>query len=116
VLDYARHAAGRPAGERADPDKEKTGVFTGHFVTNPVNDNRLPLWVSDYVLMEYGSGAIMGVPAHDERDFAFAQRCELPILAFVVPAEGESEEGMAFAPHSDNEKLVDSAQFSRVPG
>jgi leucyl-tRNA synthetase len=112
VLDYARHAAGRPAGERADPEKEKTGVFTGHFVTNPVNDNRLPVWVSDYVLMEYGSGAIMGVPAHDGRDFAFAQRFELPIKAVVVPAEGEIEEGTAFAPHSDNEKLIDSAQFS----
>jgi leucyl-tRNA synthetase len=68
VLDYARHAAARPAAERADPEKEKTGVFTGHFVTNPVNDHRLPVWVSDYVLMEYGTGAIMGVPAHDERD------------------------------------------------
>jgi leucyl-tRNA synthetase len=112
VLDYARHAAGRPTGERADPEKEKTGVFTGHFVTNPVNDNRLPVWVSDYVLMEYGSGAIMGVPAHDERDFAFAQRFELPIMAVVVPAEGEIEEGAAFSPHSDNEKLIDSAQFS----
>ena len=112
MLDYARHAAGRPAGERADPEKEKTGVFTGHFVTNPVNDNRLPVWVSDYVLMEYGSGAIMGVPAHDGRDFAFAQRFELPIKAVVVPAEGEIEEGTAFAPHSDNEKLIDSAQFS----
>jgi leucyl-tRNA synthetase len=112
VLDYARHAAGRPAGERADPEKEKTGVFTGHFATNPVNDNRLPVWVSDYVLMEYGSGAIMGVPAHDERDFAFAQRFELPIKAVLVPAEGDIEEGTAFAPHSDNEKLIDSAQFS----
>jgi len=68
--------------------------------------------VSDYVLMEYGSGAIMGVPAHDGRDFAFAQRFELPIKAVVVPAEGEIEEGTAFAPHSDNEKLIDSAQFS----
>ena len=112
VLDYARHAANRPAGERADPEKEKTGVFTGHFVTNPVNDNRLPVWVSDYVLMEYGSGAIMGVPAHDERDFAFAKRFELPVTTVVVPAEGEIEEGAAFVPHSDSEKLVDSAQFS----
>jgi leucyl-tRNA synthetase len=112
VLDYARHAANGPAGERADPEKEKTGVFTGHFATNPVNDNRLPVWVSDYVLMEYGSGAIMGVPAHDERDFAFARRFEIPITTVVVPAEGEIEAGAAFVPHSDNEKLVDSAQFS----
>jgi len=112
VLEYARHAAARPAVERADPEKEKTGVFTGHFVTNPVNDNRLPVWVSDYVLMEYGTGAIMGVPAHDERDFAFAQRFELPIKPVVVPADGEVEEGTAFIGHSGDEKLIDSAQFS----
>jgi leucyl-tRNA synthetase len=112
VLEYARHAAARPAVERADPEKEKTGVFTGHFVTNPVNDNRLPVWVSDYVLMEYGTGAIMGVPAHDERDYAFAKRYELPIKPVVVPADGEVEEGTAFIGHSGDEKLIDSAQFS----
>jgi leucyl-tRNA synthetase len=112
VLEYARHAARRPAIERADPEKEKTGVFTGHFVTNPVNDNRLPVWVSDYVLMEYGTGAIMGVPAHDERDYAFAKRYELPIKPVVVPADGELEEGTAFIGHSGDEKLIDSAQFS----
>jgi leucyl-tRNA synthetase len=112
VLEYARHAAARPAVERVDPEKEKTGVFTGHFVTNPVNDNRLPVWVSDYVVMEYGTGAIMGVPAHDERDYAFAKRYELPIKPVVVPADGEVEEGTAFIGHSGDEKLIDSAQFS----
>jgi leucyl-tRNA synthetase len=112
ILDYARHAAARSAVDRADPEKEKTGVFTGRFVTNPVNDHRLPVWVSDYVLMEYGTGAIMAVPAHDERDYAFAQRFELPVKVVVVPAEGEVEESAAFAGHSEDEKLVDSAQFS----
>ena len=112
VLEYARRAATRPTAERADPEKEKTGVFTGHFVTNPVNDNRLPVWVSDYVLMDYGTGAIMGVPAHDERDYAFARRFELPIKPVVVPTDGEVEEGAAFLGHSGDEKLIDSAQFS----
>ena len=112
VMDYVRHAVGRSTAERADPDKEKTGVSTGRFVTNPVNDNRLPIWVSDYVLMEYGTGAIMAVPAHDERDYAFAQRFELPVKTVVVPADGEVLEDEAFVPHSDDEKLVDSAQFS----
>jgi leucyl-tRNA synthetase len=112
VLEYARRAAGRPAAERADPEKEKTGVFTGHFVTNPVNDYRLPVWVSDYVLMEYGTGAIMAVPAHDERDYAFAKRYELPVKVVVVPAQGDLEEGAAYVGHSGEEKLVDSAQFS----
>jgi leucyl-tRNA synthetase len=112
ILDYARHAAARSAVDRADPEKEKTGVFTGRFVTNPVNDHRLPVWISDYVLMEYGTGAIMAVPAHDERDYAFAQRFELPVKVVVVPAEGEVGESAAFAGHSEDEKLVDSAQFS----
>ncbi|HEX5467872.1 MAG TPA: leucine--tRNA ligase [Gaiellaceae bacterium] len=112
VLDYVRHAAGRSSAERADPEKEKTGVFTGRFVTNPVNDNRLPIWVSDYVLMEYGTGAIMAVPAHDERDFEFARRFELPVKTVVVPVDGDVEKDAAFVPHSEDEKLVDSAQFS----
>ena len=112
VIEYVRRTAAQSTVERADPEKEKTGIFTGRFVTNPVNDNRLPVWISDYVLMEYGTGAIMGVPAHDERDFAFAQRFELPVKVVVVPADGEVEEGVAFIGHSENEKLVDSAQFS----
>jgi leucyl-tRNA synthetase len=112
VLDYVRHSAGRSTADRADPEKEKTGVSTGRFVTNPVNDNRLPIWVSDYVLMEYGTGAIMAVPAHDERDYAFAKRFELPVKTVVVPADGEVEEGEAFIPHSADERLVDSAQFT----
>jgi leucyl-tRNA synthetase len=115
VLEYARHAGARPAVERADPEKEKTGVFTGRFVTNPVNEQRLPIWVSDYVLMEYGTGAIMAVPAHDERDYAFARRYELPVRVVVVPSEGELEEGAAYVGHSENERLVDSAQFSGLP-
>ena len=114
VMDYVRHAAGRPVAERADPEKEKTGVSTGRFVTNPVNDNRLPIWVSDYVLMEYGTGAIMAVPAHDERDYAFAKRFELPIKTVIAPADGEVPEDEAFVPHSEDEVLVDSAQFSAM--
>jgi leucyl-tRNA synthetase len=114
VMDYVRHAAGRPVAERADPEKEKTGVSTGRFVTNPVNDNRLPIWVSDYVLMEYGTGAIMAVPAHDERDYAFAKRFELPVKTVIAPADGDVPEDEAFVPHSDDEVLVDSAQFSAM--
>jgi leucyl-tRNA synthetase len=115
VLEYVRHAAGRSGAERADPDKPKTGVFTGRYVTNPVNDERLPVWVSDYVLIEYGTGAIMGVPAHDERDYDFARRFELPVRTVVVPADRDVEEGIAFVPHSENENLVASAQFSGLP-
>ena len=69
---YARHAAAKKSEERA-AGEEKTGVFTGFYAVNPVNDARIPIWVADYVLMDYGTGAIMAVPAHDERDFAFAR-------------------------------------------
>ncbi|HVP74481.1 MAG TPA: leucine--tRNA ligase [Gaiellaceae bacterium] len=110
VRDYVRHAAGRSTEERET--KEKDGVFTGRYVVNPVNDALIPAWVSDYVLIEYGTGAIMAVPAHDERDFQFAQRFDLPVVQVVAPAGGEAEEGAAFVAHSENEVLVNSAQFS----
>jgi leucyl-tRNA synthetase len=112
VLDYVRHAAARSTAEREE--KEKDGVFTGRFVVNPVNDARLPVWVADYVLMEYGTGAIMAVPAHDERDFAFAQRYELPVRRVVAPADGEEDqaEAGAFLAHTEDEVLVDSGEFS----
>src|SRR5438132_8361672 len=70
VLDYARHAATRSTAEREEKDKD--GVFTGRYAINPATGEPIPIWVSDYVLMEYGTGAIMAVPAHDERDHAFA--------------------------------------------
>ena len=113
VMDYARHATARSAVEREE--KERDGVFTGRFATNPVNEARIPIWVADYVLMEYGTGAIMAVPAHDHRDFEFAQRYELPVKTVVVPADGEVEEGAAFVGHTENEVLVDSAQYSGMP-
>ena len=69
--------------ERTSTDKEKTGVFTGAYAINPVNGLRMPIWIADYVLMTYGTGAIMGVPAHDERDFAFALKFGLPILPVI---------------------------------
>jgi leucyl-tRNA synthetase len=69
--------------ERQQLDKEKTGVFTGAYAINPVNDKEIPIWISDYVLMGYGTGAIMSVPAHDERDWAFATKYHLPIIEVV---------------------------------
>jgi leucyl-tRNA synthetase len=112
VDEYVRRSAARSREERET--REKTGVFTGRFATNPVNEERIPIWVADYVLMEYGSGAIMAVPAHDERDYEFAQRYDLPVRTVVVPAEGDAPEG-AFSAHTENEVLVNSAQFSGMP-
>ena len=94
------------------PGEEKTGVFTGFYAVNPVNDARIPIWVADYVLMDYGTGAIMAVPAHDERDFAFARNFDLPIVQVVAPADGEVEEGTAYVAHSDNEVLVNSGAYT----
>jgi len=75
--------------ERTDLSKEKTGVFTGGFALNPVNDQRIPIWIADYVLAGYGTGAIMAVPGHDDRDLAFATRFELPVLQVVQPPAGK---------------------------
>src|SRR5215210_6292707 len=114
VREYARHAAARPAEERAAAE-DKTGVFTGLHAVNPANDERLPVWVADYVLMDYGTGAIMAVPAHDERDFEFAQRFGLPVRTVVVPAGGEAGEEGAFSAHTEHELLVNSDRFDGLP-
>src|SRR2546425_9244735 len=82
VREYVKRTAARRGEERA-AEEVKTGVFTGQHVVNPVNGERLPVWVADYVLMEYGTGAIMGVPAHDERDEQFARTFQLPIRIVV---------------------------------
>jgi leucyl-tRNA synthetase len=74
-------------------DKEKTGVFTGSYAINPLNGAKIPIWISDYVLADYGTGAIMCVPAHDERDFAFAKKFELPIIQ-VIAEEGKEIEDL----------------------
>jgi leucyl-tRNA synthetase len=114
VREYVKHTAGRSTEERET--KEKDGVFTGRYTVNPATDERIPIYVADYVLMEYGTGAIMAVPAHDERDFEFAQRYELAIVRVVEPAEGEEEvEEGAYAAHTENERLVNSGQFTGLP-
>jgi leucyl-tRNA synthetase len=85
VKAYREQAARKSDLERTELAKEKTGVFTGSYALNPVNGEPAPIWVADYVLASYGWGAIMAVPAHDERDFEFAQQFGLPIKAVVDP-------------------------------
>jgi len=85
VAAYCQQAARKSDLDRTDLAKEKTGVFTGSYAVNPVNDQRVPVWVADYVLITYGTGAIMAVPAHDERDFEFAQQFNLPIRCILDP-------------------------------
>jgi leucyl-tRNA synthetase len=108
---YVNRALTESAEERGDEGKEKTGVPLGRTVTNPVNGEQIPVYVADYVLMEYGTGAIMAVPAHDQRDFEFAKKFALPIRQVVVPAAGEPTPDEAFLAHSEDERLVNSGEF-----
>jgi leucyl-tRNA synthetase len=96
--EYARHAGARPVEERA-AETTKTGVFTGLHAVNPVNGEKLPIWVADYVLMDYGTGAIMAVPAHDERDGEFAETFGLPVIPVI------DEDGT----------LINSGRFDGMP-
>ena len=83
VKEYRHQAARQSEIERMSTEKEKTGVFIGAYAINPVNDKRIPLWIADYVMMTYGTGAIMAVPSHDERDFEFALKFGLPIIPVI---------------------------------
>ncbi|RWZ54843.1 leucine--tRNA ligase [Halobacillus fulvus] len=83
VQAYIEQSQNKSDLERTDLAKDKSGVFTGAYAVNPINGEKLPIWVADYVLMSYGSGAIMAVPAHDERDYEFAQKFDLPIIPVV---------------------------------
>ena len=85
VDEYVKSAVKKSEIERMNDTKEKTGVFTGSYVINPASGAKMPIWIADYVLIGYGSGAIMAVPAHDERDFAFAEKFKLPIQSVIIP-------------------------------
>ena len=109
---YREEARKKSDLERTDLAKEKTGVFTGAYAVNPVNDEKIPVWISDYILISYGTGAIMAVPGHDQRDFDFAREFGLPIIQVVSKdgseyplAEAEPEPGIA----------VNSGQFNGMP-
>jgi leucyl-tRNA synthetase len=117
VREYVNEAIRASAEERGVLEREKTGVPIGRTVTNPVNGEQIPMFVADYVLMEYGTGAIMAVPAHDQRDFEFAQAFGLEIRPVVVSAEGEEEtpDDAPFLGHSENEVLVNSGEFTGLP-
>src|SRR3954469_5775102 len=102
VHEYVNHALNETAEQRGDADKPKTGVPLGRTVTNPVNGERIPMYVADYVLMEYGTGAIMAVPAHDERDYAFAKKVGLEIRRVIDCGD---------LPCTDDGPMVNSGRF-----
>jgi leucyl-tRNA synthetase len=107
VREYINQALNETNEERGNAEKPKTGVPLGRTVTNPVNGEQIPMYVADYVLMEYGTGAIMAVPAHDERDYAFARAFDLPIRRVIegVPDDGGDEQGL---PYTGDGLLVNS--------
>ena len=114
-------AAGRATEiERMSTERPKTGVFTGSFAINPVNGERIPIWIADYVLAGYGTGAIMAVPAHDERDFEFAQKFGLPIRRVIAGPEVSDADvavplEVAYIAHGDADRMVNSGPHSGKP-
>ncbi|XZE52509.1 leucine--tRNA ligase [Planctomycetaceae bacterium SH139] len=110
VQKYCEVASFKSDRERTEGDKSKTGVFTGGYAINPVNGQPIPIWVADYVLASYGTGAIMAVPAHDTRDHEFAVRFQLPIIRVVQAADGDTEE--CFAGHGT---AISSGPYDGLP-
>ncbi|MDR0645578.1 MAG: leucine--tRNA ligase [Elusimicrobiota bacterium] len=103
VENYVQTANAKTEIERSAQDKEKTGVFTGAYAINPLNGAQIPIWIADYVLTGYGTGAIMAVPAHDERDYAFAKKFNIPIIEVI-----QSEKGVAQEAYIGDGKLINS--------
>jgi leucyl-tRNA synthetase len=100
--------------ERLSTEREKDGVFIGAYVTNRLNGEKVPVWIADYVLLGYGTGAVMAVPAHDERDFTFAKKYNLPIRVVIAPPDWQGEE-LAEA-YIEEGVMVNSGQFNGTPG
>ena len=118
VTEYIDAAARKSDLERTDLAKEKTGVFCGAYAVNPVNDQKIPVWIADYVLISYGTGAIMAVPAHDERDWEFAKTFNLPIIQVVAgekPAAGKDYSNEPTECTAADGYSVNSGEFSGLP-
>ncbi len=112
---YRKKIAGKSDLERTDLAKDKSGVFTGSFAINPANGARIPVWIADYVLMGYGTGAIMAVPAHDQRDYDFAVQYQLPVIQVIEPdhdANSTNGHGSPALPYTGDGKLVHSDGYT----
>lgn len=100
---------------RTSTETEKEGMFIGAYVINPLNEERVPIWVANYVLLDYGTGAVMGVPAHDERDFAFAKKYNLPIRIVIEPVGQELKLEEMTTAYTDDGIMVNSGEFTGLP-
>src|SRR5437660_1660276 len=107
IREYREKTARKSELERAELTKEKTGVFTGAHAINPANEQKIPIWIADYVLLGYGTGAIGGVPAHDERDLEFARKFDLPIVEVVQPLGDEQALGFVGEGIAINSPIID---------
>ena len=117
VREYVDEAARASTEDRGAEELPKTGVPTGREVVNPVNGEKIPVFVADYVLMDYGTGALMAVPAHDQRDWDFAKAFDLPIRPVIEPADGEAPDDQAFTESGDAGRIVNSGEFDGLtPG
>ncbi len=113
VVAYVEEAKKTPELARLSLVKEKTGIFTGTYAINPVNKEKIPIWISDYVLLTYGTGAIMAVPAHDRRDFEFAKEFSLPIREVIYSKESKREkDGRLEEAYIGEGKLINSGEFN----
>ena len=112
---YQQNAASKSEMERTELAKEKTGVFTGAYALNPVNGERVPIWIADYVLASYGTGAIMAVPAHDQRDLEFARKFKIPVRVVIVPTERALDAATLEEAFPDDGRMQDSGPFTGLP-
>jgi leucyl-tRNA synthetase len=110
VREYREKTARKSDLERTELAKEKTGVFTGAFAINPANEEKIPIWIADYVLLGYGTGAIQAVPAHDERDLEFARKFDLPVRQVVQPPNDENPIGFVGDGIAINSPIIDGLQ------
>jgi leucyl-tRNA synthetase len=112
---YIDKAKAEAREARRSGELDKTGMFTGRHAVNPFTKEKVPIWISSFVLMEYGTGAIMAVPAHDQRDFEFARKFDLPIPVVIQPSDAELRSGTLEAAFSEYGTLVESGEFTGLP-
>jgi leucyl-tRNA synthetase len=112
IMAYVRKMRDESKISRSQEDVEKEGVFTGRYVINPVNGRKIPIWIANYILMEYGTGAIMAVPAHDERDFEFAGKYGLPVEVVIDDPSGHLDADLMTEAYTGEGVMINSAQFN----
>jgi leucyl-tRNA synthetase len=115
VLEFVTEARAQGVLSRTADEIDKQGVFTGRYAINPVTGEKVPVWVSNYVVMEYGTGAIMAVPAHDQRDFEFARKYDIPVKVVIEPEDGNLSPDSMTEAYEGHGRMVNSGHFDGIP-